>query len=115
MVARRFAEEEKAETTLFAMGLYIDRAWVANLSLTAAGIWHSYDGRAGMERRIRELPEDFALGKIPTASFAANALLLEIIRLAYDFGHCVSTKLSRRPLTNSHAPITPLQVIPHTR
>jgi len=28
--------------------------------------------------------EDFALRKIPTASFAANALYLEIIRLAYN-------------------------------
>ena len=28
--------------------------------------------------------EDFALRKVPTASFAANALYLEIIRLAYN-------------------------------
>ena len=41
-------------------------------------------GRAGMEPRICELREDFALRKIPTASFAANALYLEIIRLAYN-------------------------------
>ena len=37
-----------------------------------------------MEPRIRELREDFALRKIPTASFAANALFLEIVRLAYN-------------------------------
>ena len=37
-----------------------------------------------MEPRIGELREDFALLKIPTASFAANALYLEIIRLAYN-------------------------------
>src|SRR5450432_882065 len=55
-----------------------------NMSLTPAGIWHFYDGRAGMEPRIRELREDFALRKIPTASFAANALYLEIVRLAYN-------------------------------
>ena len=54
------------------------------MSLTPAGIWHFYDGRAGMEPRIGELREDFALRKIPTASFAANALYLEIIRLAYN-------------------------------
>jgi hypothetical protein len=30
------------------------------------------------------LREDFALRKIPTASFAANALYLEVIRLAYN-------------------------------
>jgi len=54
------------------------------MSLTPAGIWHFYDGRAGMEPRIGELREDFALRKIPTRSFAANAMYLEIIRLAYN-------------------------------
>jgi hypothetical protein len=66
------------------MGRYIYRAWVTNLPLTPAGIWHFYDGRAGMEPRICELREDFALRKIPAASFAANALYLEIVRLAYN-------------------------------
>jgi len=37
-----------------------------------------------MEPRIRELREDFALRKIPTSSFTANALYLEIVRLAYN-------------------------------
>ncbi len=37
-----------------------------------------------MERRIREIREDFALRKIPTRAFAANALYLEVIRLAYN-------------------------------
>ena len=35
-----------------------------------------------MEPRIGEWREDFALRKIPTASFAANALYLEMVRLA---------------------------------
>ena len=84
VVARRFIQAAEAETTLFAMGRCIYRAWVTNLSLTPAGIWHFYDGRAAMETRIRELRDDFALRKIPTASFAANALYLEIVRLAYN-------------------------------
>ena len=59
------------------------RAWVTNMDLTPSGVWHYYDGRAGMEPRICELREDYALRKIPTASFAANALYLEIgLRLA---------------------------------
>lgn len=84
VVARRFIEEEEAQTTLFSMGRYLYRAWVTNLLLTPAGVWHFYDGRAAMEPRIGELREDFALRKIPTRSFAANALYLEIIRLAYN-------------------------------
>ena len=66
------------------MGRYFYRVWVTNLTLTPAGVWHFYDGRAAMEPRIHELREDFALRKIPTSSFEANALYLEVIRLAYN-------------------------------
>jgi hypothetical protein len=37
-----------------------------------------------MEPRIGELRENYALRKIPTRSFAPNALYLEILRLAYN-------------------------------
>jgi hypothetical protein len=84
VVARRFIPAEESQTTLFTLGRYMYRAWVTNMNLTPAGIWHFYDGRAGMEPRICELREDFALRKIPTASFAANSLYLEIVRLAYN-------------------------------
>jgi Transposase DDE domain group 1 len=84
VVARRFIPEVETQSSLFTLGRYVYRAWVTDLSLTPAGVWHFYDGRAAMERRIRELREDFALPKIPTRSFAANALYLETIRLAYN-------------------------------
>jgi len=84
VVARRPIEKMEREPTLFNLGRYLYRAWVTNLPLTPAGVWHFYDGRAGMEPRIGELREDFALRKIPTRGFAANALYLEVIRLAYN-------------------------------
>ncbi len=84
VVARRCLPDEEGQPTLFTLGRYVYRAWWTDLPLTPAGVWHFYDGRAAMERRIRELREDFALPKIPTRSFAANALYLEIIRLAYN-------------------------------
>ena len=84
VVARRCLPDEEGQPTLFTLGRYLYRAWLTDLPLTPAGVWHFYDGRAAMERRIRELREDFALPKIPTRSFAANALYLEIIRLAYN-------------------------------
>lgn len=84
VVARRPIEETEPEPTLFHLARYLYRAWVTNLPLTPAGIWHFYDGRAGMEPRICELREDFAMRKIPTRDFAANALYLEVIRLAYN-------------------------------
>ena len=84
VVARRLIEEDDRQPTLFAMGHYLYRVWISNLALTPAGVRHFYDGRAAMEPRIHELREDFALRKIPTASFEANALYLEVIRLAYN-------------------------------
>lgn len=84
VVARRLIEEDEPQLTLFTLQRYAYRAWVTNLELTPAGIWHFYDGRAGMEPRIGELREHFALRKIPTRAFEANALYLEVIRLAYN-------------------------------
>jgi hypothetical protein len=84
VVALRPIEEAEPEPTLFHLARYLYRAWVTNLPLTPAGVWHFYDGRAGMEPRICELREDFAMRKIPTRGFAANALYLEVIRLAYN-------------------------------
>jgi hypothetical protein len=84
IVARRLIEESELEPTLFTLERYLYRAWFTSLPLTPAGVWHLYDGRAGMETRIRELREDFALRKIPTRAFAANALYMEVVRLAYN-------------------------------
>ena len=84
VVARRKIEEAEPEPTLFTLERHLYRAWFTNLELTPAGVWNFYEGRAGMEPRIRELREDYALRKIPTRAFAANALYLEIVRLAYN-------------------------------
>jgi len=54
-------------------------------ALTPAGVWYFYDGRAGMERRIREIRADYGAQEDSDVSdFAANALYLEVIRLAYN-------------------------------
>jgi hypothetical protein len=84
IVARKLIEEADPEPTLFTLERHAYRAWHTNLPLTPAGVWQFYDGRAQMEPRIRELREDFALRKIPTRAFAANALYLEVVRLAYN-------------------------------
>ncbi len=84
VVARRLIEDADSCPTLFTLGHYQYRCWVTNLDLSAPAVWHFYDGRAAIEVRIRELRHDFALANIPTRAFAANALYLEIIRLAYN-------------------------------
>ena len=84
VVARRFIPDDEPQSTLFTLGRYVYRAWVTNMDLTPSGIRHYYDRRAAIEPRICEWREDYAFRKIPTASFAANALYLEIVRLAYN-------------------------------
>src|SRR5271169_5579500 len=84
IVARKLIEETDPEPTLFTLKHYAYRAWHTNLPLTPAGVWQFYDGRAELEPRIRVLREDFTLRKIPTRAFAANALYLEVVRLAYN-------------------------------
>ena len=82
-VARRLIETSDPTPTLFTLGRYQYRGWVTNLDLSPPGVQHFYDGRAVVEVRIRELHQDFALARIPTRRFAANALYLEVIRLGY--------------------------------
>lgn len=84
VAARCWTDKEMDETTLFVHQHYRYRAWVTNLSLSPLGVWRFYDGRAEIEPRIRELREEYALRYIPTRSFAANGLYLEVIRLAYN-------------------------------
>lgn len=84
VVARRLVDQQDNASTLFSMGRYIYRVWITNTQLSPLGVRHFYDGRAAVELRIRELREDFAFCKIPTYSFSANALYLEVVRLAYN-------------------------------
>ena len=100
IVARRRIEETEPEPTLFTLERYLYRAWISNLPLSAAGVWHFYEGRAGMEPRIRELREDFALRRIPTRAFAANALYLEVIRLAYNLANAFQRTCLPEPWQN---------------
>src|SRR5437667_5456732 len=102
IVARRKIEESDPAPTLFTLERYAYRAWHTNLPLTPAGVWRFYDGRAGIERRIREIRESYALTKIPTRAFAANALYLEVIRLAYNLDR-KSTRLNSSHITISYA------------
>jgi DDE family transposase len=84
VIARRLIEAAEATPTLFTLGRYQYRGWATNMDLSPGGVQRFYDGRAVIEVRIRELRQDFALANIPTRAFAANALFLEIVRLAYN-------------------------------
>ena len=100
VVARQLIPEDDPQPTLFATGRYLYRVWITSLTLTAAGVWHLYDGRAAMQPRIRELWEDLALREIPTTSFESNALYLQVIRLAYNLVTAVQRTCLPEPRQN---------------
>lgn len=60
------------------------RALVTNLELTPAAVWRFYCDRGAQELLLRELKDSYAMGKIPTRSFWANAAYMEAILWAYD-------------------------------
>ena len=115
VVVRRLIEANDPQPTLFAMGRYVYRAWATNLGLTPPAVWHFYDGRAAVELRIHELREAFALRKIPSASFQANTLHLELIRLTYNLLIAFQRTCLPPRLAKLLASATATQTLPHPR
>jgi hypothetical protein len=60
------------------------RALVTNLELTPPAVWRFYCDRGFQELLLREFKTSYAMSKIPTRSFWANAAYLEAILWAYD-------------------------------
>ena len=84
VVRKKLVAEATDQSTLFTVDAYSYSAIVTNLTMTPANVWKFYSGRVQCERDIRSLKEDYSLGNIPTRTFSANALYLEILLWAYD-------------------------------
>ena len=84
VLRRKLQPDPDQELTLFTMDKYAYSVIVTNLSLTPYGVFTFYKDRAGLERIIRILKNDFPFGSAPTGSFAANALYAELSLLAYN-------------------------------
>lgn len=84
VLRRKIEQEPEKELTLFTLDQYAYSVIVTNLSLTPYGIFTFYKNRAGLERIIRILKNDFPFGSAPTKNFAANALYAELSLLAYN-------------------------------
>lgn len=84
IVRKKLESEETDQATLFTLHAYSYSAIVTNLTMTPANVWTFYSGRVQCERDIRALKEDYYLGNIPTHTFSANALYLEVLLWAYD-------------------------------
>lgn len=87
VAVRRPVAVESAEVQrhLFTLKEYTyHRVLVTNLDLTPAGAWRFYCDRAAQELLLREFKHSYAMSKIPTRSFWANATYMETILWAYD-------------------------------
>lgn len=84
VIRRPQPEEPNEQLTLFKLGKYHYQVLVTNLDLQPLNLWRFYNGRAGIERIIRELKGDYPLGKIPTRHFFANEAYFHLLLLAYN-------------------------------
>jgi len=78
-------ETAEIQQRLFTFKKYTyHRALVTNLDLTPPAVWRFYCDRGCQELLIREFKDSYAMAKIPTRSFWANAAYMEAILWAYD-------------------------------
>ena len=78
-------EPEDVQRRLFTFKRYTyHRAVVTNLDLTPGAVYRFYCDRGFQELLLREFKDAYALAKIPTRSFWANAVYLELLLWAYD-------------------------------
>ena len=77
-------ERRREQLKLFTVDAYAYHVIVTNLSLTPYGVFRFYEDRAGMERIVRTLRDDYPFGTAPTQHFMANALYAELSLLAYN-------------------------------
>lgn len=78
-------EPREVQRRLFTFQQYTyRRALVTNLELTPPAVWRFYCARGAQELLLREFKHSYAMAKIPTRSFWANAAYMETILWAYD-------------------------------
>ena len=78
-------EREEIQQRLFTFKRYTyHRALVTNLELTPQAVWRFYCDRGFQELLLREFKGSYAMAKIPSRSFLANATYMEMLLWAYD-------------------------------
>jgi hypothetical protein len=78
-------EPEDVQQRLFTFRRYTyHRVLVTNLELTPPAVWRFYCDRGFQELLLREFKGSYAMAKIPTRSFWANAAYMELVLWAYD-------------------------------
>jgi hypothetical protein len=78
-------EPKEIQQRLFTFKRYTyHRVLVTNLDLTPPAVWRFYCDRGFQELLLREFKDSYAMAKIPSRSFWANAAYMEMILWAYD-------------------------------
>jgi hypothetical protein len=78
-------EPKEIQLRLFTFKQYTyQRALVTNLDLTPPAVWRFYCDRGCQELLLREFKDSYAMAKIPSRRWGANAAYMEAILWAYD-------------------------------
>jgi hypothetical protein len=87
VIRRPIPEDPSEQLSLFTLGKYSYQVMVTNLNLTPLNTWKFYNGRAAVERIIKELKGEYPLAKIPTKHFAAHEAYFHILLFSYNLIH----------------------------
>ncbi len=78
---------EAQQLTLFKDKRYAYHVVVTNMKTHPWRVWRFYSKRAMIEKNIRELLSDYALGKIPTEDWIANVAFFQLLLFAFNVVH----------------------------
>jgi hypothetical protein len=78
---------EARQLTLFKDRKYAYHVLVTNLRSHPWRVWRFYAQHATIEKDVRELLYDYALGKIPTEDWVANVAFFQLLLFAYNLVH----------------------------
>lgn len=84
VLREKLTERRQEQLRLFTVDAFAYHVIVTNLALTPYGVFAFYLDRAGLERIVRILKDDYPFAKAPTHSFPANAMYAELSLLAYN-------------------------------
>ncbi|MGH9876854.1 MAG: IS1380 family transposase [Nitrososphaerales archaeon] len=84
VLREKLTEKRKEQLKLLTVDAYAFHVIVTNLALTPFGVFNFYENRAGIERIIRILKDDYPFASAPTKSFIPNSMHAELSLLAYN-------------------------------
>jgi len=78
VLREKLTEKRKEQLKLLTVDAHAFHVIVTNLALTPFGVFNFYENRAGIERIVRILKDDYPFASAPTKSFIANSVHAEL-------------------------------------